>query len=202
MSSHRDGDDTLDVPVVLAWQIACGDVDRAQAHDGYARTFLATEAERKLVVDALGLTQCFAVSAQMTIRARAGDRYVVQGRLLADIEQACGVTLEPVPEHIDERFEGDFCPASDMAPASGGDAHFEIDSDDEPIAIVDGMLDVGQLVFENLALSINPFPRAADADEIKLERGPSGPTKSGETAGEREPGPFAVLAKLKPGKAE
>ena len=53
-----------------------------------------------------------------------------------------------------------------------------------------------------LAADIDQVPRAADAQEVKLERGPSGPTKTGDEVEQRAPNPFAVLAKLKPGKAE
>lgn len=195
-------DDEHEAPPVLTWMLPCADADRAPAQSGYARSWQATEAERATIVEALGLTQCFSVSAMCTMHARAGSRYVLEGRLLADVEQACVVTLEAVPQHIDERFHGEYCPASDLAEAGAVEAHFDPDSDDEPIAIVDGKLAIGQLVFETLALAIDPFPRAADAQEVKLERGPSGPTKTGDAGTERAPNPFAVLAKLKPGKAD
>ncbi len=202
MPPRQEADAEDLAPPVLTWQVACADVDRAPAQAGYAKTWVATEAERSAVAAALGLTQCFAVSAAFTVHARAGGRYVLAGRLRADVEQACVVTLEAVPQHIDERFQGEFCPPTDIAAASPVEAHFDPDADDDPLSVVDGQLAVGQLVFENLALAIDPFPRAADAEEVRLERGPSGPTKIADPPPERGPNPFAVLAKLKPGKAE
>jgi uncharacterized metal-binding protein YceD (DUF177 family) len=202
MSPRQEADAEDEAPLVLTWVLACADVDRAPAQAGYTRTWTATEVERSAIAEALDLTQCFSVSAKVTVHARAGGRYVVNGRLRADVEQACVVTLEAVPQHIDERFQGEFCPQSDLAAAGPLEAHFDADAADDPIAIVDGQLDVGQLAFENLALAIDPFPRAADAEDVRLERGPSGPTKTADAATERAPNPFAVLARLKPGKAE
>ena len=202
MPPRRENDDEHEAPPVLTWMLPCADVDRAPAQSGYSWSWQATEAERAVIVEALGLAQCFTVAATCTIRARAGTRYVLDGRLLADVEQACVVTLEAVPQHIDEHFQGEFCPASDIAEAGAVEAHFDPDSEDDPLAIIDGQLAIGQLVFETLALAIDPFPRAADAQEVKLERGPSGPTKTGDAAEHRAPNPFAVLAKLKPGKAD
>lgn len=202
MSSHHETESEITPPPVLVWMVPCADVDRAPAQTGYSRQFQASNADRAAVVEALGLTQCFSVAAQVSIHARAGGRYVLNGRLRADVEQACVVTLEPVPQHIDDRFQGEFCPVSDIAEVGMVEAHFDPDAEDDPIAITDGQLDVGQLVFETLALAIDPFPRAADAGDVRLERGPSGPTKSGSEVTERAPNPFAVLAKLKPGKSE
>lgn len=202
MAPRREADPDQATRSVLGWQVACADVDRAPAPSGFARTCPATEAERTAIAEALDLTQCFSVSAAFTIHARAGGRYLLEGRLQADVEQACVATLEPVPVHIDERFRGEFCPASDIAEAEPVEAHFDPHAEDDPIAIADGNLAVGQLVFEQLALAIDPFPRAADAEEVNLERGPSGPTKAGDAVGESAPNPFAVLAKLKLGKDE
>ena len=202
MPPRHEADAEDEAPLVLTWVLPCADVDRVPAQAGYAKTWAATEVERAAIVEALDLTQCFSVSAKVTVHARAGGRYVVTGRLLADVEQACVVTLEAVSQHIDERFQGEFCPQADLAAAGPVEAHFDADADDEPIAIIDGQLDVGQLVFENLALAIDPFPRAADAEDVRLERGPSGPTKTADAVTERAPNPFAVLAKLKPGKSE
>ena len=202
MPPRQEADVEQDPQPVLPWWVPCADVDRAPTQAGYTKTWTASADERSAIVEAIGLTQCFSVSAKFTLRARAGGRSVLEGRLLADVEQACVVTLEAVPQHIDERFQGEFCPQSDLAAASPVEAHFDPDAEDDPIGIVDGQLDIGQLVFENLALAIDPFPRAADAEDVRLERGPGGPTKTTDVVAERVPNPFAVLAKLKPGKAD
>lgn len=192
MSPHQDGINEHEPLSLSSWQVSCVDVDRAPAHAGFVRTFVASASERSAIAAALGVLICREATATLTIHARAGGRYVVSGRLQAVIEQACVVTLEPVLQKIDEPIAGEFCPASDIA--AGEHAEFDIDSEDEPIAIVDGQLDVGQLAFETLALAIDPFPRAAGVEEVNLERGPSGRTTSGQGAAEN---PFAVLAKLK-----
>ena len=194
-------------PSALTWTVACADVDRVPAQTGYAKagyvkTWAATEAERTAVAEALDLTQCFSVSGTFTIHARAGGRYVLEGRLRADVEQACVVTLEAVPQHIDERFKVNSARNPISPPPALSRRISILTPPTIRSASSTGSCTVGQLVFENLALAIDPFPRAADAEDVRLERGPTGPTKANDAVSERAPNPFAVLAKLKPDKAE
>ena len=83
MPPRRENDDEHEAPPVLTWMLPCADVDRAPAQSGYSWSWQATEAERAVIVEALGLAQCFTVAATCTIRARAGTRYVLDGPLTA-----------------------------------------------------------------------------------------------------------------------
>lgn len=196
--------------VLETWRIACGDVDRASPKNGLTLNLVAPDEDRAEIAALLDLTACTTLTATVTLRARAGGRYAASGRVQASVEQPCVATLEPVFEQIDERFEAEFCPASEQAATGPHDPSFDPDADDEPLTIEDGTLHLGQLVFEYLAVSIDLFPRADGVEDVALEVGPRGKpratsTKSGSSESalaepdQGRPNPFAVLAKLRPG---
>jgi uncharacterized metal-binding protein YceD (DUF177 family) len=106
---------------------------------------------------------------------------LVEGRLSADATQTCVATLEPVPEHVEAEFRRLFVPRDD---GDHGESDIEIDPQaDMPEPLAGPMLDVGEIVAEELALSLNPYPRAPGAEEL--------PVAARDDAG----GPFAVLAR-------
>lgn len=149
----------------------------------------ATPEDLAYIARELELVSCDSLSAAYTITPLGGGRYRVAGRVSASLQQACVVTLEPVPERVDEPFDASFWPQSEVpAPASG-----EIELDDEPEVepIVAGQIEVGHVVFECLVGAIDPFPRKADAAMDRVAASPAG-------AAEVKPeNPFAVLARLK-----
>ncbi len=87
-----------------------------------------------------------------------GMRIRVSGHLHADVVQACVVTLEPVEETVDEDFTILF---SDEV--SGTDEAFSVDDDSEPADFMDGRLDLGEMLAQQLSLALNPYPRKEDA---------------------------------------
>jgi uncharacterized metal-binding protein YceD (DUF177 family) len=202
MAPRQDIDLDPAAEPLLSWRMACADADRAVPKAGHAQTFVATAEERRRVAEALELTACGALSATLTARARPGGRYSVTGRIRASIQQSCVVTLDPIETRLDEVFTGEFCPAADLALPLAVEAHFDPDEDDEPMAIEDGQLAVGHLAYEHLALAIDPFPRLPEADAVAIEQGPGGAPLPGIQSPDLKPNPFAVLAKLKPGKDE
>lgn len=197
-SGHDDPTDA-DIGPVLAWRITCADVDRAPAASGLTRHFEASAAELAVLAVSLELTACRSLRATVTVHARAGSRYVARGEIDAEIEQTCVVTLEPMTSAIRERVEGEFCPAESLPKATAIEAHFDSDAEDEPMPIVDGQLEIGQLVYEHLALAVDPFPRSAGAEDVNIERGPAGAARTGNApaSGANPAHPFAALAKLR-----
>lgn len=138
---------------------------------------------------------------------REGDgmTIAVKGRFTADVTQACVVLLDPVPDHIDEEFEGWFLDESQAksfkrAKKLRADADIEdpfADEDEEtmmpaetedPEPVVNGMVDVGELVAQYLSLALDPYPKCEKA----LAMGPVGDEKDIE-----KPNPFAVLKDFK-----
>ena len=81
---------------------------------------------------------------------------VAYGHLVARVVQTCVVSLEDFTATVEERF------AVRCVPDGA-----ESDDDDpealDEIAYVDGMLDLGEAAAEQLALALDPYPRAPDA---------------------------------------
>ena len=112
------------------------------------------------------------------------DGAVLEGDFSADLEQACGVTLEPVAAQVAGRFAVRLLPVgSPNAPQDAPDAVIDPLADDPPDLITGPNIPVGEYLVEHLALELDPFPRAPGAVFVPPE----------------EPGlitPFAVLKDL------
>ena len=189
----------------LAWRVPCTQADRASPKSGLAVAFAATGEQRRAMADALDLVACTRLAVTASIKARAGGRYFLVGRIEAAIEQACVATLEPIHTHLDEELVAEFSPEEDIAQTLPSEPDFDPEGADEPFAIVAGEIDVGRAVYEHLALSVDPFPRREGAGAITIEKGPSGPVqiRDADVSGGLDPdkpNPFAALAKLKPHK--
>jgi uncharacterized metal-binding protein YceD (DUF177 family) len=106
----------------------------------------------------------------------------LDGRVRADAVQTCGLTLEPLPVHIDRKFSIQMVEATEREPEDDAEIDLELD-DDSADQIEGGSLDLGQYAVEQLALSLDPFPRKPGA---VFEQ----PKEPGEIS------PFAVLKDL------
>ena len=124
---------------------------------------------------------------QLCILDDSGTAAQLSGTISARVVQACGVTLEPVDERIEAVFERTFGIES-MEEAV---EETEISSDSlEPVEpIIDGIIDVGVVLAEQLSLEMNPFPRVEDAEFSGY---------STDSQSETARNPFAGLAALKP----
>ncbi len=146
-------------------------------------TLLASPAECAALAKRLGLVELGQLSATVTLERRMGGLIHAAGRLAADVVQTCVVTLVAFPSHVEDSFALDF----GNAPAEFGD-EIEVDPDyDPPEPIEDGIIDLGELVAQYLALALDPHPRAPGAT---LD-----PAWSG--VGADDMSPFAVLKNLK-----
>ena len=88
------------------------------------------------------------------------QRVKVKGRVLAEIQQICVVSLEPFETVLDEEVEAMFATADAMPQAKQGDETF-LDLPDE---IVNGQIDLGILTTEFLSLGLDPYPRKPGVD--------------------------------------
>lgn len=114
-----------------------------------------------------------------------GVRVDVAGRLLASVEQACVASGDPVPATIDEPFALRFVPEGD---ADAGEEVELAEEDLDMIGYDGGMIDLGEAVAQTLGLTLDPFPRAPDADAALRTAG---------VLSEEEVGPFAALKGLR-----
>jgi uncharacterized metal-binding protein YceD (DUF177 family) len=113
-----------------------------------------------------------------------GDTVLVSGRLRAAVTQACVASGEPVEAVIDEPFELKFVPEG-----SNADEELELEEGDLDVIGYEGSaIDLGEAAAQTLALALDPFPRAPNADSVLREAG---------VLDEQEAGPFAALLALK-----
>ena len=111
----------------------------------------------------------------------SSSAWTLKGRVRAHAVQTCGLTLEPLPVDVDRRFSIQLV---ESAPQEAEEIEVALDEDDvDPIE--DGKIDLGQYAVEQLALSLDPFPRKPGAAFVQ-------PEEPGEIS------PFAALKALKP----
>lgn len=154
--------------------------------DGDRLDLAADEAERATIAGRLGLGAIDRLEAHVTLECK-GAAVRAQGRLVASLEQRCVVTGEPVPAHVDEPFNLLFVPE----PEAGGDEEIELGEEDCDTVFYDGAaIDLGSAIADTLALSLDPYPRSAEADAALKDAG---------VMSEEQASPFAALARLKKG---
>ena len=146
---------------------------------------LASTEECAALARRFGLSAIAGVRATGGLERLAGGRVRLRVKLEAEVSQICVVTLDPVVNQIEEDLDILF--DTEMNDSAALDMSFDPNSDCEPLP--GDSLDVGEIVAEELALSLDPYPRKPG---IALETG------SGEEAGEPpRGGPFEALAVLK-----
>lgn len=148
----------------------------------------AEPAERAALAERFGILSIESLTARVRLKAIAGGTMVhVNGSLTADVTQACVISLEPVPEHVEEEFEMTFAEPPDDE--DGTELELSVDEDDPPDHIVGGAIDAGEIIAEHLALALNPFPRRPDAAIPEAAQAPE--------MVDEKPNPFAVLGRLR-----
>jgi uncharacterized metal-binding protein YceD (DUF177 family) len=168
--------------------------------EGTERQLTATVEERAAIAAGFGLLSLDALSAELQLHHWRGEGVRIEGRLRARLSQSCVVTLEPVVQEIDERFELRLAPEGSRLAGEPARPQAEIaidpDADDPPDVYAGSQIDLGAVVEEQLALFIDPYPRAPGAELPAIGEGPAEEERKAES-------PFAALAKLKdekPGK--
>jgi uncharacterized metal-binding protein YceD (DUF177 family) len=157
---------------------------------GMTLDIAADEKEREALARRFGVLAIPDLTADVTVHAERGGAWRVDGRLRATVVQACGITLEPVEQHIDESFTVRFSDQMEAVDRDTGELVVDVEAP-EPL---DGdSLDLGDVVADELGVAIDPFPRKPGA-----QLGDILPAASATSA---EDSPFAALAGLRDGRA-
>lgn len=144
----------------------------------------ANDAERGALAKRFDLISIERLGADVAM-VRVGDAVTATGTLRAAVTQSCVASGAPVDAKIESPFHILFTPPNAVA----GEDEVELSETDCDVVFYDGgKIDVGEAVAESLSLSLDPWPRAPEAEQILREAG----VKS-----EHEAGPFAALAALK-----
>ena len=158
--------------------------------DGERIDLVADDAERSRIAARLGLARRDRLDAHAEL-SRTGELVRAKGRLLASLDQACVVTGEPVPAHIDEPFEVMFVRPPEV---SDPDEESELGASDCDVVFYDGgTIDLGAAIADTLALSLDPYPRSSAAQATLKQAG---------VITEEQASPFAILAQLKRGTSD
>ena len=140
---------------------------------------VATAAECAALAARMQLPALQALHCRFRLQPGLAGAVLAEGWLDARVVQTCVVTLEDFPATVAEHFSVRFVPAG-------------TETDDlDPEAIDElpysgGVLDLGEAAAEQLALALEPYPRAPDAPAAELGDPADAPAS-----------PFAELEKLR-----
>lgn len=148
--------------------------------------------ERAALARRFGLLELPALSAELAVRREPGDLISVSGHMSAKVVQSCVVTLEPLSQQIERDFELLYSLAS--LPEPKGEVVIDPEGVDPPEPLPSDGLDLGEAVAEQLALALDPYPRAPGATFQGRSEAREG---EGNSAESKPSGPFATLARLK-----
>lgn len=155
---------------------------------------------RARVAMRLGLQDVGVLTAAFDLTPRAGGLVKVTGAVEASVTQTCVVTLAPLPATVKEDIEVTytiFAPKTGASKTKAGKAGEEEEEElvslgeEEPSEeALDGLVDLGELAVEYMALGLEPYPRAPGASFEDASWAGKGEKSEPES-------PFAVLAQLK-----
>ena len=143
----------------------------------YVDKIPAAGMEERLIASA---AQCDALTARFNLLAltnlhatlkicmgRAGSAVEVTGTMIADVVQSCIVTLDPVHGHIEADIEVLFAMPDDVK-TDAVVMQGELDGEDVE-TIMDGRIDLGELIAQHLGITINPYPRKEGVNFTGIE---------------------------------
>ena len=160
--------------------------DRVPAQGKHVR-IEASEGERRELARRLGIVEVAALTADLDLRPLGAGAFGVRGSVSAEVVQTDVVTLEPVRQELAEVIDVTLVPALDEPSSRRRDSEADVEDTDERDVYRDGQIDLGAIVFEHLALGLDPYPRSPGVEF-------SGHLEDGDKPA---PSAFAALASLK-----
>lgn len=166
-SSFGSADSPLSRPLAVAQTPA----------EGLDMTISANARERAALAAAIGVPALDRLEARLKIARLGPDGLTVRGEVTAELRQICVVTLEEFEARVVEPIEARFAPPKQPATPSAKDARraradrrtdapeqpIDALDDDPPDPLIGGVVDLGALVCEFLALGLDPYPRKPGA---------------------------------------
>lgn len=161
----------------------------------------------KAIAERLDVLEVKSLSAELRLTLQNGGHILnIAGHFKADIVQECVVTLKPVESVLEDDFEAWYADHDKAIPFNRakhnqkameeGDEVQILEEKDDPEALIDGQVDLGEVVIQFLSLAVNPYPRAegvaddAEPAPIEITKPVAGATL--------RPNPFAALKNWRP----
>ncbi|MFQ5786094.1 MAG: DUF177 domain-containing protein [Alphaproteobacteria bacterium] len=153
-------------------------------------TLVADSNERVALARRFGVAALEALTATVRLKRENGGAVRLRAHFVAEVTQACVVTLEPVASRIDDDFEVLFAPEAALL---DDEIVISTANDDVPEPLADDSIDLGEVIAEHFGLALDPYPRRAGAVFTGSGTGAEGddPDRAGS--------PFAAIRKLSPG---
>ena len=132
----------------------------------------ATEEECRALakgLDILGVSDVRAVGS--LARQDASGRIALTAHLTAKAVQACVVTLEPVPETIDVEFTVFYTFNKDDLVDEEVEKVIGLEDEDPPELIINNRINLADMISEQIALALTPYPRSRNLSSEELPEG-------------------------------
>jgi uncharacterized metal-binding protein YceD (DUF177 family) len=159
---------------------------------GLERSVAADPAELTALAKAYDIPEVRKLAADLTLSRETEGVIRVEGRVVAEIVQACVVSLVPVEQSIDEpvdvRLIEAGSPRAEGTARPGAEVMIDPDEPDPPDILSGAALDLGAIVTEHFLLAVDPYPRAPGAEM---------PPEGADSAVDAGDSPFAALARLR-----
>lgn len=151
---------------------------------------------RKALASRFGLKELSLLTAHMHAKPLVDGSIVrVEGEIQAELVQSCVVTLDPVPETLDEEFAAEYS----FEDVSEEEVEHNLEEADPREPMDNGTIDLGELLAQQLGLMMNPYPRSTDSSLSDLQSEAREKGRDFEVDAGRH-NPFSVLADLKEDK--
>jgi len=162
--------------------------------NGTVIRFDVSEAERAALAARFDLISLNSFRGEAAIKPWRRHGLIAECKFEADVVQACIATLEPIDDHIKQSVTLHFLPpdmiARDMAATAKAEIVVDVQNEDPPEPIENGKIDLGEALSEELAVSLDPYPKKPGAVFSGIKDAPA-------EVAEIKPNPFAALEKLK-----
>ncbi len=152
---------------------------------GQTNVLKPTLVQRQAIAAFLDLPSIESFEARVSVVPARGGTFHVTGEVRAEVHQMCVVSLEPFSTAIHEQIEARFAPDDKLDAPVKSEIERSLDDEDPPEPLTNGLIDIGMLAVEALALGLDPYPRKPGVTVP-----PMGDNEVSES-------PFAALAALK-----
>lgn len=127
---------------------------------GTTREVVATAEECAAVAARLLIPAVGALSCRFQLTPGQNGMVMAEGALVARVTQICVVTIEPFDAELREDFRIHFVPAEQLDDSE--DDLLDLDADDQ-VPYQGIHIDLGEAAVQQLALALDPYPRAPGA---------------------------------------